>query len=158
MDGKIRQLVGILGQIINVVEFFQNSLFIGIFKAIDRAASLENAVDGFHAVLKGGDHRWNRELDNQALAGLSLGVKGLVEQGGAQGDDVTAAHVEPDAVNQVSRLVVQKDAHFIELVEMLEFHINRVGTLVIVKKVIQIFPGASDLNLIFLRVDQSVVN
>lgn len=136
MDGKIRQLVGILGQIINVVEFFQNSLFIGIFKAIDRAASLENAVDGFHAVLKGGDHRRNRKLDDQALAGLPLGVKGLVEQGGAQGDDVTAVHVEPDAVDQVSCLVVQKDIHFVELVEMLEFHINRVGTLVIVEKVI----------------------
>lgn len=158
MYGKFRKLVGALGQVENIVQLFQYDFLAGPLKAVDGTGAVEDAIYIFHTVLKGGNHGRYGELDDQSFVGRALRIFGFVEQGRAQSHNITAAHIVPDSIYQVSRLFVQKDAHLVKLMEMLKFHIDRVGAFVIVEIVVKVLAWMANFYFMFFRIDNSIVN
>ena len=136
VDGQIRQFVGGLRQIIDVVQLLQHGLFRAFFEAVDGAFSRKNTVYMLHTAFKLGDHGRDDELNDQPLAGIPFGVGGLVQQSRTQSYNIAAPKIIPYAVYEMAGLFVQKNAYLVKLVEVLEFHIDGIGALIIIKKVI----------------------
>lgn len=64
-----------------------------------------------------------------------------MEQEWAYGHDITAVQIMPGAIYNMSRALVEKDTHFVKLMEMLEFHIDGIWTFIIVKKIKECLVG-----------------
>ena len=150
MNGQIGQFVGSLGEIINIIQLLEDHLFDTPLKAVDGNLSLENAVDRLHIRLQAGGQGGNGKIDNKPLVGRPFRIGGLVQQGGTDGNDITAAQVMPCPVDQMARVLVQENAHLIKLMEMLKLHINRIGTLIPVKEIEKRRPLPVNLDQVFL--------
>lgn len=156
--GELTELVGALGEVIYIVQLFHHGPLVRLLKAIDGNFFFKNTVNMLHAALKGRKHGRNGELDNQTLIGVSLRIDGLVQQGGAQYHNVTAAHVVPDAVDQMAGAFIQEDTDFVELVKVLELHIDGIGAFVVVEEIIEFPVRAPDFYFVFRNVDQRIVD
>ena len=96
------------------------------------------------------------KVDDQPAAGRSLGVDGLVEQGGAQQDDVSGVYGVGDSLHQMAGALGQQDMDLVEAVEMLEIHVYLEGALVVVKVIIDAVGHVVDDNIVALFIENSV--
>ena len=81
-----------------------------------------------------------------------------MQQRRADCHNITAAQVVPRPVKQMARMLVQKNAQLIKLMEMLKFHINCIGTFVPVKEIEKRSSLPVDFNHIFFFINYGIVN
>jgi hypothetical protein len=81
-----------------------------------------------------------------------------MEEAGAQTHNVSATHIVKYTVDQMRSYIIQKDTDLIKGMEMLEFHVDGVVSVIVIKEVEEHVSRFSDLDLIFFGIEDIVIN
>lgn len=136
VDQQVPGLVAALGDGENFIEGAKNGKAAFFGEAQDRYRLIKNRQDGFIGPIQSLCDR-QREIDDQALARLSLGIIGLVQQRRAQQDDIIRSQGIAIAFYQMRGSLIEQDMDFEEMVEMLKVHVDIEGAFIIIHHQVQ---------------------